>query len=216
VDDASGRAPGSVRRDLSDVEEGAMSVASLEKFAHPGPWTVADVEALPETGSRFEILSPGVLTVSPGPGTTHQRASRRLANLIEAAAQSAGIDVEVLEAMNVEIPGERLAIPDIVIVDGEAADVTETRFQPSEVLIAVEIVSPGSKATDRAIKPDLYAEAGIPLYWRLELDPSPRLFVFELHGGRYHQTIEIAGGDRRTISAGGLSFELDPAKLIRR
>jgi Uma2 family endonuclease len=171
---------------------------------------------LPETGSRFEILSPGVLTVSPGPGTVHQRASRRLANLIEAAVQSAGIDAEVLEAMNVEIPGERLAVPDIVIVDGEAADANETRFQPSEVRIAVEIVSPGSKATDRAIKPDLYAEAGVPVYWRLELDPSPRLFVFELRGGRYHEVIDIAAGERRTITAGGLSFELDPAELTRR
>lgn len=38
---------------------------TLERFIHPGPWTIADVEALPETGSRFEILAPGVLTVSP-------------------------------------------------------------------------------------------------------------------------------------------------------
>ncbi|HEX7106501.1 MAG TPA: hypothetical protein VF218_11090, partial [Acidothermaceae bacterium] len=60
-----------------------MSVASLEKFAHPGPWTIADVEALPETGSRFEILSPGVLTVSPAAASLHQRASRKLTSLIE-------------------------------------------------------------------------------------------------------------------------------------
>lgn len=193
-----------------------MSVASLEKFIHPGPWTIADVEALPETGSRFEILAPGVLTVSPGPGTMHQRASRRLANLIEAAAHSAGIDAEVLEAMNIEIPGERLTIPDIALVDGEAADANMTRFQPSQVLIAIEIVSPGSKATDRAIKPDLYAEAGIQLYWRLELDPSPRLFVFELRSGRYHQIIDVPAGQRRVIAAGGLSLELDPGELTRR
>lgn len=193
-----------------------MSVASLEKFVHPGPWTIADVEALPETGSRFEILAPGVLTVSPGPGTMHQRASRRLANLIEAAAQAAGVDAEVLEAMNVEIPGERLTIPDVVLVDGEAADVNTTRFQPSQVLMTVEIVSPGSKTADRAIKPDLYAEAGIQLYWRLELDPSPRLIVFELRGNRYQQIIDVPAGERRMITVGGISLELDPAELVRR
>ena len=193
-----------------------MSVASLEKFIHPGPWTIADVEALPETGSRFEILSPGVLTVSPGPASMHQRASRRLANLIEAAAQSAGVHAEVLEAMNVEIPGERLTIPDIALVDANASDANTTRFQPSQVLLAVEIVSPSSKAADRAIKPDLYAEAGIPVYWRLELDPSPRLFGFELRDDRYHQVIDVPAGERRLITAGALSLELDPEELIRR
>jgi len=193
-----------------------MSVVGLEKFAHPGPWTIEDVEALPETGSRFEILAPGVLTVSPAAAALHQRASWNLTGLLRSAAKSAGLNVEALEAVNVELPGERLAIPDIAVVDGDAADANAVRFRPAQVHLAVEIVSPGSEATDRAIKPDLYAEAGIPLYWRLELDPSPRLFVFELHGDRYHQTIEIAGGDRRTISAGGLSFELDLAELIRR
>jgi Uma2 family endonuclease len=193
-----------------------MCVASLEKGAHPGPWTIADVEALPETGSRFEILAPGVLTVSPAAASLHQRASWTLTGLLRSASRSAGIDVDVLEAVNVELPGERLAIPDIAVVDGAAADANTIRFQPAQVHLAVEIVSPGSKATDRAIKPDLYAEAGIPLYWRLELDPSPRLFVVELRGGQSHQAIEIAGGDRRIISAGGLSFELDPAELTRR
>ncbi|HET9188893.1 MAG TPA: Uma2 family endonuclease [Acidothermaceae bacterium] len=193
-----------------------MSVASLERFVHPGPWTIADVEALPETGSRFEILAPGVLTVSPGPASLHQRASRRLANLIEAAAQSAGVDVEVLEAMNVEIPGERLTIPDIAVVDANASDANTTRFQPSQVLLAVEIVSPSSKAADRAIKPDLYAEAAIPAYWRLELDPEPRLFGFELRGDRYHQVTDVPAGERRAITAGGISVELDPGELIRR
>jgi Uma2 family endonuclease len=193
-----------------------MSVASLEKFAHPGAWTIADVEALPETGSRFEILSPGVLTVSPAAAALHQRASWTLTGLLRSASRSAGIDVEALEAVNVELPGERLAIPDVAVVDGDAADANTIRFQPSQVHLAVEIVSPGSKATDRAIKPDLYAEAGIPAYWRLELELRPRLFAFELHAGQYRQVADLPAGERGVITAGGLSLDLDPAALIRR
>jgi Uma2 family endonuclease len=207
---------GSVTLEPSDVDEGTMSVASLEKFAHPGPWTIADVEALPETGSRFEILAPGVLTVSPAAAALHQRASWNLTGLLRSAAKSAGLDVEALEAVNVELPGERLAIPDIAVVDSVAADANTVRFQPAQVHLAVEIVSPGSKATDRAIKPDLYAEAGVPAYWRLELEPQPRLFAFELRRGRYQQIVEIAAGERRVIAAGGITFELDPADLTRR
>jgi Uma2 family endonuclease len=193
-----------------------MSVASLEKFVHPGPWTIADVEALPETGSRFEILAPGVLTVSPAPAPLHQRASRSLANMLEAAAQAAGVDLDILEVVNVELPGERLAMPDIALVDGEAADANTVRFQPSQVHLIVEIVSPGSRATDRAIKPDLYAEAGIPTYWLLELEPRPQLLVFKLGPDGYQQVAVINAGETGDAAVGDFVVRLDPAELIVR
>jgi len=154
-----------------------VSVATHGVLGHPGPWTMADVEALPDAGdhARYELLSPGVLTVSPAPGTAHQRASRLLANLLDDAANRSGADVEVLEAVNVEIPGGRLTTPDIAVVDGRVADTDPVRYPSTAVRLVVEIVSPGSRATDRAIKPELYAEAGIPAYWRLELQPAPHL-----------------------------------------
>jgi len=88
------------------------------------------------------LLSPGVLAVSPAPGTAHQRASRLLANLLEDAAHHSGADVEVLEAINVEIPGERLTTPDIAVVDGRVADTDPVRYASSAVRLVVEIVSP--------------------------------------------------------------------------
>lgn len=42
-----------------------------------------------------------------------------------------------------------------------------------------------SNHMDRRFKPTLYAEAGIPAYWRLENDPASMLVISELHGGRY-------------------------------
>ncbi|MGH3731246.1 MAG: Uma2 family endonuclease, partial [Micromonosporaceae bacterium] len=100
-----------------------MSVAYAEELEHEepriyhnGPWTIEDVEALPEPldGARYEILSEGVLTVSPSPGTRHQRASYKLGGLLRAAAPA---DVEILETMYVPIPGGRFCEPDIVVVD---------------------------------------------------------------------------------------------------
>ena len=107
-------------------------------------------------------------------------------------------------------------MPDIALVDGEAADANTVRFQPSQVHLIVEIVSPGSKATDRAIKPDLYAEAGIPTYWRLELEPRPQLFVFELRRDAYRQAAVINPGETGNAVAGGVVVTLDPAELIVR
>ena len=37
------------------------------------------------------------------------------------------------------------------------------------MLLVAEIVSPGSETTDRIVKLDQYARAGIPFHWRLEL-----------------------------------------------
>jgi len=176
-----------------------------------------DVEALPDTGdhARFELLSPGVLTVSPAPGIAHQRASRLLANLLEEAAHLSGADLDILEAVNVEIPGERLVTPDIVVVDGPVADTARIRFAPSAVLLVVEIVSPGSRATDRAVKLELYAEAGIPAYWRLELEPSPLLVAHTLEGGQYVVTATLEGG-RHGELLNPFPVRLDPAELTRR
>ncbi|WP_255357156.1 Uma2 family endonuclease [Sciscionella sediminilitoris] len=88
------------------------------------------MEALPENGSRHEILTPGALTVSPAEGARHQRAARRLANLLEAAANAAGAGVDVIEAINVRHSDERLTIPDIAVVDRAAAGKDPTYFVP--------------------------------------------------------------------------------------
>ena len=194
-----------------------MSVATDTVLDHAGPWTIEDVEALPETGNhaRYEILEPGVLTVSPAPGFAHQRASRKLANLLEEAARAAGMDVDLLEAVNVEIPGQRLAMPDVVVVDGHVADADPVRCQPSAMRLVVEIVSPSSKATDRAIKPELYADARIPFYWRLELTPAPTIFPYVLSNDRYLETPSVLAGTGGSVPA-PFPVEVDPAELVRR
>jgi Uma2 family endonuclease len=45
------------------------------------------------------------------------------------------------------------------------------------VVLAVEVVSPDSENRDRARKPQLYAEAGIPHFWRIG-DSSGRITVY--------------------------------------
>lgn len=56
--------------------------------------------------------------------------------------------------------------PDVTVYRAETIDLTPTR--PQYVLLVVEVVSPGSETTDRIVKVDQYAKAGIPFYWRGE------------------------------------------------
>jgi hypothetical protein len=65
---------------------------------------------MPDAGdhARFEVYEGGVLVVSPAPGVGHQRASYRLHRALAQAALTAGADAEVLEAVNLALPGGKL------------------------------------------------------------------------------------------------------------
>jgi Uma2 family endonuclease len=56
--------------------------------------------------------------------------------------------------------------PDVTVYRADTIGLTPTR--PEHVLLVVEVVSPGSETTDRIVKADQYARAGIPFYWRVE------------------------------------------------
>lgn len=191
-----------------------MSIALVE---HTGPWTADDVEALPDVGdhARFEVYEGGVLVVSPAPGVAHQRASYWLHRILARAAAAAGADVEVLEAVNVAIPGGKLLVPDVVIVDADAAGKATTRLPSEAVLAVVEIVSPPTVSMDRAVKPVMYAEASIPVYWRVELQGTPKIVACSLSRGRYVTRTTLVAGTLGRI-ARPFAVELDPADLTRR
>ena len=189
---------------------------SLTIAGHVGPWTIEDIEGLADSGdhARYELLTPGVLTVTPAPGTVHQRASRRLANLLEDAAAAVGAPYEVLEAVNVAIAGGRLTVPDIVVVDQRIAATDPARFPSSAVLLAVEIVSPSTHPQDRIIKPQIYAEAGVEFYWRLELESRPHLIASALTHGKFRQTV-TALSDEKTLIEDPFPIALDPTHLTQ-
>jgi hypothetical protein len=119
--------------DWMTVSGEIMSVALVE---HTGPWTADDVEAIVDAGdpARFEVYEGGVLVVSPAPGVGHQRASYWLHRALAHAAIAAGADVEVLEAVNVTLPGGKLLVPDVVVVAAEAVDEMTTRLPCAAVL----------------------------------------------------------------------------------
>jgi Uma2 family endonuclease len=78
------------------------------------------------------------------------------------------------------------------------------------VLVAVEIESPGSHIEDRTTKPALYAQHGIPHYWRLELHPL-QVTTYELGEGDAYR--EVGRGGRLRV-AEPFPVELDLAELL--
>ena len=161
-----------------------MSVALAE---HTGPWTADDAGALPDPGdhARFEVCEGGLLVVSPAPGAGHRRASYRLHRALAQAATATGADAEVPGAVNVALPGGKLLVPGVVVVAAGAVGEMATRVPCDAVLAVVEVVSPLTVSMDRAVKPVMYAEAEIPVYWRVELQGTPKIVACSLSRGRY-------------------------------
>ncbi|MEU5384439.1 Uma2 family endonuclease [Kitasatospora cineracea] len=188
-----------------------MSVAVSD---HLGPWTVDDVLALPEDSRHRIELVGGALLMSPNPGVPHQRISSRLWALLDAAIVAADAPFEVLEAVNVLVP-DGLLIPDLVIADAAAAAAAGSTLHADDVVVAVEIASPSTKVIDRRTKPGLYAAAGIPHYWRLDLDPAPRLHLGRLApDGSGYLDRTVQPGESTALTE-PFPFDLDPAALRR-
>jgi Uma2 family endonuclease len=60
--------------------------------------------------------------------------------------------------------------PGVQVVTAQATARNPSRYLPHEVALAIEIMSPGSVTNDRVTKPAVYAQYGIPFYWRVETD----------------------------------------------
>ncbi|MDG4771561.1 Uma2 family endonuclease [Solwaraspora sp. WMMD792] len=146
-----------------------------------------------EQCAGIEIVD-GMVQVSPRASKRHNRQARILANALDGAAGSewnADTDFDV-RLQDVPLNNRR---PDVAVYRADAIDVTPTR--PEHVLLVVEVVSPGSETTDRIVKADQYARAGIQFYWRVEqaVTGAPIVYTYVLDPatGRYRDD-EISTG----------------------
>jgi Uma2 family endonuclease len=178
-------------------------------------WTLDDLVSLPDDGHRYEIID-GSLLMSAAPATDHQVATYRLADWLRDAAPD---DVEVVEAVAVDLGifdlGIQVPVPDVVVGSGPVIWAGAKGLKPADVLLVVEVVSPGSTGRDRIFKPGLFAKAGIPAFWRVELDRpgSPLVVVCTLHGGTYREVVTVRAGETVTVDL-PFRVQLRPAELV--
>ena len=182
------------------------------------PWpdhllTLAEWDALPADDLRRYELFEGVLLVVPRPAPRHQRAMVRLASELDRQLPdelTALADVEV-----VVDPGDpaTVRVPDVVVVATARAEENPARFSAGDVLLAVEIVSPGTGRTDRVTKLTEYADAGIAHYWVLVLDEPVTLTAHTLVDGDFEV---VAQGGGALALASPVPLVLDLEGLVRR
>ncbi|WP_219462796.1 Uma2 family endonuclease [Nonomuraea rhizosphaerae] len=173
------------------------------------PFTVDDLLALPDDGYRYELFD-GSLLVSPAPAVLHQRVVGQLLYVLGSAAPP---EMEPLPPVNVRVGDRDCYIPDVVVVPSAAVRSMALMVEPGQILLAVEVVSSCSRSRDRHLKTAAYAAAGIPAYWRVEVDEGPVLHVHELDGDSYGTpTTHRAGTPAAPAAPFPVSF--DPAYLL--
>jgi Uma2 family endonuclease len=135
-------------------------------------------------GHRYETSPEGVLSVMPPPDFEHAViATRLMAWLIMAGWP---LD-QVTQAVGLRIPGSEGGvggrIPDLIV--WSKAQPRAVWLPVTDVLLVVEIVSPGSEAADTLTKRREYAGAGIPQYWTVDRDAGLTVTMYRLADNGY-------------------------------
>jgi Uma2 family endonuclease len=154
-----------------------------------GPHTVADLEAMPDDGNRYELID-GWLLVSPAPATNHQVIATALAGELYNARPPGLVVLSAPYGVRVSIKTE--VQPDVLVARRE--DLTDKHL-PVAPLLAVEVLSPSTASTDTLRKRDAYQRMGTPSYWIIDPE-EPRLMVLELdEHGQYQLVADVKGDD---------------------
>jgi Uma2 family endonuclease len=140
--------------------------------------TISEYAQLGEDDRYRWELQEGNLVMSPSPSPGHMLASGQLRDQLQAQLPDTVVviqDVDIdLQLDRKDQPGTSRH-PDLVVVERSAVERVRAEsglLNAAEVLLVIEIVSPGSRRTDCVIKRAEYADAGIPHYWIVDLEPA--------------------------------------------
>ena len=168
-----------------------MAVMSIaEAWPAAGrPFTVADLDRMPDDGHRYQLLD-GALVVSPRPANPHQEVAMELAVRLRSVCPH---DLRVIPEPAVQLSAATEFAPDIAVIHREQVNSPKCTVPP---LLVVEIRSPSTALIDLGRKKTAYEQFGVPAFW--VVDPpvkKPSLTVFELAAGCYRQTAQVSGDE---------------------
>jgi Uma2 family endonuclease len=185
---------------MSGLAELPRDLVTLEQ------WDALDLDE----ARRWELVEGGIV-MTPRPRPLHQIVSGNLRQLIRAALPDTLVVLQEVEiTVEARFP-PTVRDPDLVVVNRSVVDRNPVRVDASDVALVIEIVSPGSRRTDRVMKLDEYAKAGIERYWIVDLDADAdeRFLAHLLHDGTYQRVDALAADRVRMGEPLALDFTLD-------
>ncbi|MBJ7904898.1 Uma2 family endonuclease [Streptomyces sp. DSM 110735] len=160
-------------------------------------FTVDDLLTMPGLPPHIQLID-GTLVLARPQSTYHSVGVDLLVSGLRADRPD---EYKVSRQMTVILDEHNGLEPDVIVTWADAlSGRAQVSFLAKDVLLAVEVVSPDSESRDRTTKPQKYAAAGIPNFWRVEatngkpvvhvyeLDPLTRSYV---HMGMHRDQIKV-------------------------
>lgn len=157
---------------------GDVSIPHVERPKLPEYMTWEELEQLPEEiAELIELWDGRVVWLRRGP-SEHQTFTRRVTNALERCARTTMSERTELcwrvDFENNVFFGDSgksdFVTPDFLIFQCLSAPYQDVRA--ADVLLVGEILSPSNTKPDIEAKKGRYANAGIPWYWQVSLDPD--------------------------------------------
>ncbi|QZZ32837.1 MULTISPECIES: Uma2 family endonuclease [unclassified Streptomyces] len=142
----------------------------------PSGWEADDLDHLSQAPRHTELID-GALIFMMSP----QRSWHGLVvdNLNFALRQTIPEGFQAAREMTVRLDKKNRPEPDVLVTTA-AYNPDRTWYAPEDVVLVVEVVSEESAHRDRLVKPNKYAQAGIPHFWRVEDEGgAPVVHVYE-------------------------------------
>lgn len=176
--------------------------------------TFDDWVDLPETPERQVEVVEGVLVVSPRPKSFHLLAVTRLGYLINEQLPELLMALSEAELVVSRIP-VTVRSPDVLVAPTSLVETNPTRYKPGDVQLVIEVLSEGSRRTDRVTKFSEYAEVGIEHYWIVDLEPPVSMICYRLIDEDYEDFGEQSGVAEVEFAGNALTIDLN-ALVTRR
>jgi Uma2 family endonuclease len=165
-------------------------------------FTVDDYHRMAESGiltrdSRVELLDGQILDKSPL-GRAHQACLDRLVELCFAALMR---QVIIRAQGSVRLSDLSEPQPDLAILRRRSDFYRNADAGPDDVLLIVEVADT-SLRHDLEVKGPLYAQAGVPEYWVVDLSGGAIIVNRDPAPGGYETTFRVRGGE--TVSPAAL------------
>lgn len=132
-------------------------------------WTAADWQALPDDGNRYEIID-GELFVTSAPIRLHQGAIGRLFLRIAPYVESHAVGDAAMSPADIEFSNDTIVQPDLFVAPLVNGKPPRNWSDIESLILAVEVLSPGTACVDRTRKRALYQREGVAEYWIVDVD----------------------------------------------
>ena len=162
------------------------------------PFTVSEYYRMAETDilteeDRVELIAGQIVAMSPI-GSRHAACVKRL-NLLLGKIVGDSMLIGVQDP--IQLDAYSAPEPDLVLLRPRADFYAAAHPSASDVLLAIEVADT-SADYDHEVKVPLYAQAGIPEVWLIDLQKGCVEVYAQPADGTYQETVEVAASDTLT------------------